>query len=284
MATVTIDGRKVDIDEGRTALEAAQAAGVQIPTLCYHPAVAPYGACRLCLVEATLRGRTRMVTSCCYPVREGMEIATDTERVKVARRGVMELLLARAPQSESLREFAAGLGVTELRFPTVTRADHDCILCGLCVSVCSEVMGVAAISFASRGVDRVVATPFLRPAEACVGCGACEAVCPVGAIHLQWTDGQIEVSPFSTRLPMTRCEECNAPITGLPFRERLEKELRPELAGALRLCDSCKRIRAAAVVKKASHLNGSAAAVNVPRGQVTTGHSAAIAPVRVPSH
>ena len=279
MATVTIDGRKVEIDEGRTALEAAHAAGVEIPTLCYHPAVAPYGACRLCLVEATLRGRTRMVTSCCYPVREGLEIATDTERVKAARRGVMQLLLARAPQSEWLREFAARMGVTEPRFPTVTRADHDCILCGLCVSVCSEVMGVAAISFASRGVDRIVATPFLRPADSCIGCGACAAVCPVGAIHLQWTDGQVEISPFSTRLAMTRCEECNAPITALPFRERLEKELRPELAGALRLCDSCKRSHAAAVIKKASHLNGSAACANLPRRQVKAGHSAAIASV-----
>jgi len=267
MATVTIDGRKVEIGEDRTALEAAHAAGVEIPTLCYHPAIDPYGACRLCLVEATLRGRTRMVTSCCYPVREGLEIATDTERVKVARRGVMELLLARAPQSESLRELAAGMGVREPRFPTVTRADHDCILCGLCVSVCSEVMGVAAISFASRGVERVVATPFLKPADSCVGCGACAAVCPVGAIHLQGTDGQVEVSPFNTRLPMTRCEECNAPITGLPFRERLEKELRPELAGALRICDSCKRSRAAAVVKKSSHLNRLAAVSTPAKGE-----------------
>jgi predicted molibdopterin-dependent oxidoreductase YjgC len=250
---LTINGQKVEAQEGQTVLEAAREAGIYIPTLCYHPAVAPNGSCWLCLVEVKAQGRTRLVTSCCYPAREGLEVFTDSEKVQKVRRGVMELLLARAPESKTLQILAAKLGVTESRLPTVTKAERDCILCGLCVAVCREVMGAAAISFVNRGVDRVVAPPFRESSEVCLGCGACAAVCPMGTIELRWTDQEVEVAPFHNRLPLAHCQECGKPIAGQPFSEKIQQQLGEELASAARLCDVCKRGQAARIIMKTSH-------------------------------
>ena len=253
MIRVIINGNEFEAQPGDTVLAVARTAGIDIPTLCYHPATTPDGSCRLCLVEVSLQGRTRIVTSCCYPARDGLQVHTDTPRVQRARRGVMELLLARAPESEYLRALAASMGVTETRFPTVTHAQRDCILCGLCVSVCREIIGGAAISFANRGVNRTVAAPFLEPSEACVGCGACEAVCPVGTIRLRWTEAEVEVSPFKTRVALVRCEECGVAITGEPFSRQVRERLGEKLAHAARLCDACKRKHTAVVAQQTAH-------------------------------
>jgi predicted molibdopterin-dependent oxidoreductase YjgC len=252
MITLTVDGTEVEAREGETVLEVARRAGAEIPALCSHPAVAPYGACRLCLVEVKSNGRTRMAASCSYPVSEGLTIHTKTEAVQRVRRGVMELLLARAPDSKQLRELAADMGVEEPRFPTLTRSESDCILCGLCVTVCREVIGAAAISFANRGLDRALTTPFLEPSEACIGCGACAAICPVGAIEVRSNENQLEIAPFGNQVGLARCEECGAPIGALPFAERVQRELGARSGPALQLCSLCKQRRAAASLAKAS--------------------------------
>lgn len=249
---LTIDGQEVEAREGETVLEVARRAGVEIPELCAHPAVSPYGACRLCLVEVKRNGRTRMAASCCYPVSDGLTVMTDTENVHRARRGVMELLLARAPHSRELRELAASMGLREPRFPTVTHAERDCILCGLCVNVCWEVIGAAAISFVNRGVDRALAAPFLEPSQACIGCGACAAICPVGAIEMRWGEDEVEVAPFGNRVRLERCQECGAPIGALPFIERVRRELGPRSGHAAGLCSLCKQRYAAANAKRAA--------------------------------
>ena len=101
------------------------------------------------------------------------------------RRGVMQLLLARSPESAELKELAARMGVTGTPYPTVTESQRNCILCGLCVAACEEAIGASAIGFAGRGVERVVAAPFRAPSEACIACGACAAVCPVGTIQVR---------------------------------------------------------------------------------------------------
>ena len=191
MVTLTINGRKIQAEEGTTIRTAAGENNIYIPGLCDSEAVAPYGACRLCLVEiTTASGRERLVTSCLYPVEEGLVVETDSERIARNRRMLIELLLARCPESEAVRDLAGQLGVEKSRFKS-QEDNHNCILCALCTRVCREVVGVSAISLAKRGVERQLSTPFNEDfAEACIGCGSCAYVCPTDAITLEDNNGR----------------------------------------------------------------------------------------------
>lgn len=179
-----LNGRATNVALGTAVLEAARAAGVDIPALCAHEALQPYGACRLCIVEIREKGkkRWRVVTSCLYPVKDGLEVRTGTEKIKRLRKFLLELLLARSPGSPYVRELAARYGVTKARFSAL---DDDCILCGLCVRVCSEVVGANAIGFSQRGITRKVDSPFGIDHSRCLACGACTFVCPTGAIQME---------------------------------------------------------------------------------------------------
>jgi len=177
MVTFTIDGREIQAEEGQTVLEAAADNNIYIPSLCYHEAVSPYGACRLCMVEVVSRGRERLVASCLYPVEDGLVVKTDTPRVRNVRRMVIEFLLSRCPDSEVIQDLATKLGIDGTRFKP-EEGNHKCILCALCTRVCEEIVGVSAISLVNRGVDRQMATPFYCFSEACIACGSCAFVCP----------------------------------------------------------------------------------------------------------
>ncbi|GAH46639.1 unnamed protein product, partial [marine sediment metagenome] len=159
MVTLTIDGREIQVEAGKTILEIARENNIYIPALCYHEEVAPYGACRLCMVEIVSRGRENLVTSCLYPTEEGLVVRTDSPRVMAVRRLIIELLLARCPDSEVIRDLAHRLGVDKTSFK-LEEGNHKCILCALCTRVCQEVVGVSAISLVNRGVDRQMTTPF----------------------------------------------------------------------------------------------------------------------------
>lgn len=178
----TIDGKKVEAQEGWTVLETARQYGINIPTLCYHEAVKPSGACRFCVVEAREGDWSKIVISCMYPPWEGVEIHTDSERVRNVRRWILELLVAECPASDEIKALAAEYGVQTTRF-NIDDQDEECILCGLCVRACEEIIGVRAISFGSRGVTKKIATPYMIPNRSCIACGTCVSVCPTGAMH-----------------------------------------------------------------------------------------------------
>jgi heterodisulfide reductase subunit A len=187
MVTLTIDGRKVEIDEGKTIVDAAKELGIKIPTLCYNPMIEPYAACRICSVEIVRGKRSRIVTACNYPATEGLEVFTNNERVRAIRKTILELMLARCTDVPALMELAEEYGLDEFRFG---RGKEECILCGLCVRVCDEIVGANAIAFSNRGADREVTPPFGTESEACIGCGACAFVCPTGAIKLEELEGR----------------------------------------------------------------------------------------------
>jgi heterodisulfide reductase subunit A len=187
--SITIDGQRVEVEEGSYVLQAAEQLGIQIPTLCYYPHMAPYAACRICAVEARDRkGWMKIVTACNYPVWDGLQIFTDTPRVINARRVNLEMLLSRCAPAPVLQQLADELGMKEPRWGIGT---DTCIMCGLCVRMCDEVVGAHALSFSNRGIEREVSTPFKLESEGCILCGACARYCPTGHIRITDTDGRI---------------------------------------------------------------------------------------------
>jgi NADH dehydrogenase/NADH:ubiquinone oxidoreductase subunit G len=215
-----IDGKRVEGEEERSVLEVALDAGIEIPHLCHNEAVKPYGACRLCLVEVSRRGRSRMTTSCTYPVLEGIEVFTQTEKVLRARRMILELILAMCPGDALIQEMAREMGIQEVRFK---KEEKDCILCGLCARVCDEVVGAHAIQFASRGDRREMIPPFAGEAMSCIACGACVVVCPVDVIGMKEERDERTILRWKRTLKMKKCRICGntfAPVFQLEkFRE-----------------------------------------------------------------
>jgi coenzyme F420-reducing hydrogenase beta subunit len=183
--TLRIDDREVRTREGKTVLEAAKEAGISIPTLCYHPALSAFGACRLCSVEITdKRGRKRIVTSCNYPVEEGLVVDTKSEKVTRTRKMLVELLAARCPKTKKVQDLVSVYGIQKPRL-WIEDEEEDCVLCGLCTRVCEELIGVSAINFANRGVKREVTAPYHSLSDDCIGCGACAIVCPTNSKRIR---------------------------------------------------------------------------------------------------
>ena len=194
MIHLTIDDKQIETAEGRSLLEACRENGIYIPTLCYHPALEPYGACRLCVVELTVPNRKpRLVASCVYPCEEGAVVKTNTELVQRSRRVTAELILAGSYDTAEVLAIGKELGVTEIRFKLPE--ENACVLCGLCVRACHEIVGVSAISVIQRGISKKVATPFQVKSSRCIGCGTCVLVCPTGAFKFDSVTGFQYVSP-----------------------------------------------------------------------------------------
>lgn len=234
--TFTIDGKKIEAEKNENLLSVAKRNNISIPNLCYHPSLEAYGACRLCLVEVVRRGWGKITASCTYPAQEGIEVYTNNERVLKNRRIMMELLLARCPDNPQLNKIAADMGVTGTRFP---KEDSDCILCGLCVRICHDVIKVGAINFAERGKKRLVTTPFDKPSEICVTCQACAHVCPIGSIKFEEDTVRRAVNWGAVR-ERVECPRCHGYFEPRVIVEQLRDKVNlPE--EIYNLCDQCRR-------------------------------------------
>jgi len=175
-----IDGREVKAREGMTILEAAQSAGIFIPTLCHHEKLEPYGACRICTVEVETRGRTNLVAACLYPVEENLVVRTRSEKVDKIRKMLLELMLAHAPEAGALQNLAQEYGANKARF----EKEHSfCILCGLCVRYCAEVKKKNAIGFVDRGTRREISFIPEIASKECWNCKECFPLCPTEALQ-----------------------------------------------------------------------------------------------------
>ncbi len=177
--TLFINDKEVRANQGMTVLQAAQGAGIDIPTLCHHEKLAPYGACRLCTVEIVKGQRSRLVTSCVYPVEDGLIVKTESEPVIRVRKMLLEMMWSRAPGVQAIRDYGIKYSIDRSKFdvePTF------CILCGLCVRYCSEVKKKNFIGFVGRGTERQVM--FLPEADfnECLKCGECYNLCPTGVM------------------------------------------------------------------------------------------------------
>ncbi len=243
MPKLTIDGQVIESPAGSTVLQAIRSIGAHLPTLCYWEGLPPYGACRLCLVE-TIAPQRQVIAACAYPAEEGMVIDTQGLRALAIRKMMLEFMLARCPASDVIRSLAAEAGVTSTRFTSVAGSDELCILCGLCVRVCRDLVGAAAIGFIGRGADREVGAPFQLQADACIGCGACAAVCPTGAVKIEDRDGQRVLHTWKTIVPLKPCPECGQPYAPEPMEFlRGQVEASEQWWG---ICPACRRQKAAA--------------------------------------
>jgi bidirectional [NiFe] hydrogenase diaphorase subunit len=237
--TLTINGKKYSAERGQTVLQVARDKGIRIPTLCDNEAIEPYGACRLCIVEITRGTRTRMVTSCLYPVEEGLVVQTASERVVRNRKMLLDLLLTRCTENPVIKELAAEYGVTKPSFSQEYWEKNDCIVCGLCVRACEQVVGVSAISLVNRGIGKEPAPPFLEKAKACIGCGSCFYVCPTGAVKMEDKNGVRRIYNWKVEFKLKRCSKCGiqwAPEAQLEYiRKKWDLP-----AGFFDICPNCK--------------------------------------------
>ncbi len=204
MINVTINGKTHHFESGMTILEACRQVGVDVPTLCHLKDLAPSGSCRICVVEVD-KARS-LIPSCAYPISDGMVVRTNTERIREARKMIVELLIANHPQTCltcnrnmtcELQKLAQELNAEPKPFykdrrqyyvdatsPSLVRDPEKCIICGRCVRVCEEVQGVGAIDFTKRGFNTMVLPAFNEDLAntTCVNCGQCIKVCPTGAL------------------------------------------------------------------------------------------------------
>ena len=175
-----IDGKQVEASEGMTVLEAAQSAGISIPTLCHHEKLAPFGACRMCIVETESGGRKKLVAACVSPVEKSWVVSTRSEKIDRFRKTLLELMLAHAPESPPLQDLAREYGADRDR---LEKEASFCIHCGLCVRYCAEVKQKHAVGFIDRGVRKEISFLPEIASKECHSCKECFPLCPTSYLQ-----------------------------------------------------------------------------------------------------
>jgi len=238
MFNIHIDGTPYEASEDKTLLQVMRKNGIQIPTLCYHEALKPIGACKLCGVEVLGRsGKPKILLSCVIKVREGLDVRTKGEGVEKARRLAFHHLLAMAPQSRRIRALAEDYGVS------LGPVADGCIRCRLCIGVCREIVGVGALKLEDRGGHR-----FVVPTEGvCIGCSTCVNICPTGAIHMK-DEGDLRTISIRDEVisinKLERCEACGRFFASRKFMKHVEKQTTDHAAVKEHhlYCQSCAKL------------------------------------------
>lgn len=196
-----IDGIEVKAKEGMTILEAAQSAGIYIPTLCHHEKLQPYGACRICTVEAEAGGRTNLVAACVSPVQPNLVVRTRSEKVDKIRKILLEQFLAHAPDAPALHDLAQEYGADKDRFE---KESSFCILCGLCVRYCAEVKKKNAVGFVDRGARREINFLPEIASKECWNCKECFPLCPTSYVQAAYHLTEALAFPSASRKPASQ--------------------------------------------------------------------------------
>ncbi len=237
---IFIDEQEVKAEPGESVLMVARREGFDIPALCYHEAVESIGACRLCLVEVRAGARPGISTSCNMKAEDGLRISTDSPEIRRDRATNLELLLLRAPGSPVLRELAARWGVRPRLQPPPDAGIANCILCELCVRVCAA-LGHNALAAVGRGEKKRVGPAFGKPAEGCVGCGACLSVCPTRCIVMKDTPATRTI--WGQSFEFHHCQVCGQPVITEKHRAfAIAKRGLPE--DYYDVCEPCKQSQA----------------------------------------
>lgn len=202
MVEIIIDGQNYQVEEGISVMKAARSLGIQIPGLCYHPALKPSASCKLCSVETESgSAKGRLSLACTLKVTSGMVIQTQSEAVINARKKAFQDLILMAPEAKIIRQLAAESGIDLGPVP------DGCIRCSLCVRVCKEVVGAGALKMVKVGGRKLV----MPLADRCIGCGTCVSICPTSVIRME-DDAGVRIIAIRDdligRLPLARCEAC----------------------------------------------------------------------------
>lgn len=239
MVEIIVDGKRIQAEQGEYLLKAMRRNGIEVPSLCDHEALEPWGGCRLCMVEITKEewdGWSKLVASCLFQVEEGLIVDTRSEDVMLNRQVALDLLLARCPDTPLIQKMAREHGIEKTSY-TVAAEPTDCILCGLCTRICDH-LGMSAISMVSRGAGREVAPPAYMEPPDCIGCLSCAHICPTN--HITYTETGNTRTIWGRTFELITCPKCGrAHITkeegeyfskkqGVPYEDFL-------------LCDACKR-------------------------------------------
>lgn len=250
MIEISINGRTMAVKDGDTVLKTALKHGIPIPHLCFHPALKPSGACRLCGVETGRDSGGKMVMlSCILKVKPGLEVRTESDLVTAHRQKAFDKLLSMAPDSVRIRELAEKFNV-----PVAPKPD-GCIRCRLCVRVCNEIIGTRAIAMIKTETGSHVG-----PGDgSCIGCGTCANLCPTQFITVKDQDNVRTVSigdRVLSRLPLERCEACGSRYATVQFLAHVDDKTGCHIHARQghHFCPSCTQMMSSRTRMENEHL------------------------------